>query len=279
MNGFYWLASYPKSGNTWLRLFLASLAKGGASVDINNMEADTRFGYARFPFDHFLDIESTDLTVSEITNYRPRIYEIEAASANKPLFCKVHDAYHITPKGEPLFPPAVTLGVVYLVRDPRDVAVSYASHSGYSIDKSISVMANLQTMLCDEKRNQTKHIPQILYSWSGHVKSWLDAPGIRRLVLRYEDMVANPVDCFGEAARFLGMDAPPSMVAAAVKAVRFETLSAAEDANGFVERPNTVTKFFRRGVAGGWRDTLTSEQAARIESDHGPVMRLLGYLP
>lgn len=92
-------------------------------------------------------------------------------------------------------------------------------------------------------------------------------------------MVAHPVDCFGEAARFLGIEAPPSMVATAVEAVRFEKLSAAEDANGFVERPNTVTKFFKRGVAGGWRDTLTSEQAARIESDHGTVMQHLGYLP
>ncbi len=92
-------------------------------------------------------------------------------------------------------------------------------------------------------------------------------------------MVAHPEGCFSDAARFLGMDAPPYMVAAAVEAVRFEKLSAAEDANGFVERPNTVTKFFRRGVAGGWRDTLTLEQAARIESDHGPVMRRLGYLP
>ena len=92
-------------------------------------------------------------------------------------------------------------------------------------------------------------------------------------------MVAHPEGCFADPACYLGMDAPPSMVDAAVEAVRFERLSAAEDANDFVERPNTVTKFFRRGVAGGWRDTLTSEQSARIENDHGPVMRLLGYLP
>lgn len=182
MNGFYWLASYPKSGNTWLRLFLASLAKRGAPVDINNMEADTRFGYTRFLFDHFLDIESTDLTVSEITSYHPRRYEIEAASANKPLFCKVHDAYLITPKGEPLFPPAITLGGVYLVRDPRDVAVSFAHHLGESIDQTISRMVNPQAMLTSERKHQNTNLPQYLYSWSGHVKSWLDAPGVQRLV-------------------------------------------------------------------------------------------------
>lgn len=279
MNGFYWLASYPKSGNTWLRLFLASLAQGGIPIDINNKQFDTQVVALRLPFDQFLDIESTDLTVSEITSYLPRKYEIEAASANKPLFRKVHDAYLITPKGEPLFPPAITLGVVYLVRDPRDVAVSFAHHLGKSIDQTITMMANPQAMLSSERKHQDTYLPQYLYSWSGHVKSWLDAPGIRRLVLRYEDMVAHPEGCFGNAARFLGMESPPSMVAAAVEAVRFEKLSAAEDANDFVERPNTVTKFFRRGVAGGWRDTLTSEQSARIENDHEPVMRHLGYLP
>ncbi len=279
MNGFYWLASYPKSGNTWLRLFLASLARGGIPIDINNKQFDTQVGALRLPFDQFLDIESTDLTVSEIISYLPRKYEIEAASANKPLLRKVHDAYLITPKGEPLFPPAITLGVVYLVRDPRDVAVSFAHHLGKSIDQTITMMADPQAMLSSEKKRQNRQLPQCLHSWSSHVKSWLDAPGIRRLVLRYEDMVAHPVGCFGDAARFLGMESLPSMVDAAVEAVRFEKLSAAEDANGFRERPNTVTKFFRRGLAGGWRDTLTSEQSARIENDHGPVMRRLSYLP
>lgn len=279
MNGFYWLASYPKSGNTWLRLFLASLSKGGIPIDINNKQFDTSVGALRLPFDQFLDIESTDLTVSEIISYLPRKYEIEAASANKPLFRKVHDAYLITPKGEPLFPPAITLGVIYLVRDLRDVAVSFAHHLDKSIDQTITMMADPQAMMSSEKKRQHTQLPQFLYSWSGHVESWLDAPGIRRLVLRYEDMVAHPVGCFGDAARFLGMESLPSMVDAAVEAVRFEKLSAAEDANDFVERPSTVTKFFRRGVAGGWRDTLTLEQSARIESDHGPVMRRLGYLP
>src|SRR4030067_3581246 len=187
MTGFYWLASYPKSGNTWLRLFLASLDRGGIPIDINNKQFDTQVGALRLPFDQFLDIESTDLTVSEIISYLPRKYEIEAASANNPLLRKVHDAYLITPKGEPLFPPAVTLGVIYLARDPRDVAVSFALHLGKSIDQTITMMADPQAMLSSERQRQTTQFPQFLYSWSSHVKSWLAAPGIRRLVLRYED--------------------------------------------------------------------------------------------
>ena len=120
--------------------------------------------------------------------------------------------------------------MIYLVRDPRDVAVSFAHHLSKSIDQAITMMADPQAMMVSERKRQTTHLPQFLYSWSGHVKSWLDAPGIRRLVLRYEDMVAHPEGCFGNAARFLGMESPPSMVAAAMEAIRFEKLSAAEPA-------------------------------------------------
>jgi hypothetical protein len=63
-----------------------------------------------------------------------------------------------------------------------------------------------------------------------------------------------------------------------VDAVRFDRLRAAEDQDGFVERQPGMDRFFRRGIAGGWRDSLSPEQIARIESDHGTMMRRLGYL-
>ncbi|MEI6385669.1 MAG: sulfotransferase domain-containing protein [Spirochaetota bacterium] len=109
------------------------------------------------------------------------------------------------------------------------------------------------------------------------MESWLDAP-IKLLTLKYEDMQAEPVAQLGEAARFLGVDVESDVVKAAVSSVSFERLRVAEEANGFIERPPGMTRFFRQGIIGCWQDSLTPAQAERIEADHGPVMRKLGYL-
>ncbi len=148
MNGFYWLASYPKSGNTWLRLFLESLAIGGNTVDINALNVSVSGGHAasRSEFDRILDIESADLTDDEITLARPRQYEIEAGTAKSPMLRKAHDAWGLTPAGESLFPPGLTLGAVYLVRDPRDVAVSLSYHLNQTVDQVIARMGNAKAV-------------------------------------------------------------------------------------------------------------------------------------
>ncbi len=276
MSGYYWLASYPKSGNTWLRLFLESLAAGGRAVDINALTLGEHAA-SRVVFDWVLDIESADLTDDEIGNARPRLYEIKAQDAPAPLLSKVHDAWCMTPAGEPMFPPAVTRGAIYIVRDPRDVAVSLAHHLNESVDAAIAHMARFGAGLAAPRQRVPPQLPQQIWSWSRHVESWLDAP-ISVLPLRYEDMLADPLPCFGVAARFLGFEAARDAVAAAVDAVRFERLRAAEDTSGFCEAPAGAARFFRRGIAGGWQDSLTPEQVVRIERDHGAVMRRLGYL-
>jgi hypothetical protein len=277
MNGFYWLASYPKSGNTWMRLFLESLVAGDKTVDINEFSFCGGHVASRAAFDRILDIESADLTDDEIALARPRQYEIEAKAAKSPMLRKVHDAWGLTSAGEPLFPPELTLGAVYLVRDPRDVAVSLAHHNNLAIDWAITHMGNSLAMMESPSRRTPQQLPQRIFGWSDHVESWLTAP-VRLLTLKYEDMLAEPVAKFGEVARFLGLDATQDMVAAAVSAVHFEQLRAAEETVGFAERPPGMERFFRRGIAGGWQDSLTPDQVARIETAHGSMMRKLGYL-
>lgn len=276
MSGFYWLASYPKSGNTWLRIFLQSLSSGGDAVDINALTV-TRNAANSTHFEQALDIEPSDLTDDEIARARPRQYEIEAQEANVALLRKVHDAWEMTPAGEPLFPVDSTLGAIYIVRDPRDVAVSLAHHMGWTVDQAIAFMAEPAASLAKSRRFIPQHFQQHLSTWSRHVESWLDAPvGVH--LLRYEDVLANPVARFGEVAHFLGFDASSAVLEAAVNAVSFQRLRAAEDMHGFAERMPNQDRFFRSGIAGGWRNSLSSEQIDRIEADHGPMMRRLGYL-
>lgn len=273
--GFYWIASYPKSGNTWMRLLLASLRNGGNAPDF-----DRTFGFAPLAgqlgdFEQALDVEPSDLTHEELAELRPDITLLLASDLTEPQFRKVHDCWGRTPSGRMLFPPEATLGALYLVRDPRDVAVSWAHHSSRPIDNAIDFMARASTIAADPTRYG--RMAQHLSSWSGHVLSWLEAEP-RPLVVRYEDLLADPAAMLARAASHCGLGAEPAAVDAAVASTRFEALREAEAEKGFYNGQTQGQRFFRRGEAGGWRDTLTPVQADRIARDHGTVMERLGYL-
>lgn len=277
MSGFFWLASYPKSGNTWLRLALQSVQRGGEAPDFSEKAGFAPIASARQSFDDSLGVESSDLTDEEILLLRPRFYETQAAQAAAPLLRKVHDAWILTPAGEPLFPPAVTLGTVYLVRDPRDIVASLANHNGTSLDEAVASLGNPATIIGHTDSRLAEQLAQRLLSWSGHVSSWLDSP-VAPLMLRYEDMLAKPQAVLRRVVDFLGWQAEDAVLARALTATRFEALRAAEDQHGFRERTYRSHRFFRRGQSGGWQHELDAAQVARIEADHGAVMRRLGYL-
>lgn len=276
MGVYLWLASYPKSGNTWLRLALASLAEGGAPPAFGEALGFAARASGRAAFDRLLDIDSADLTADEIEQLRPRLYEAEARRSRAPIVRKVHDAWTLTGAGEPLFPPALTLAAIYIVRDPRDVAVSFAHFSEQDLDWTIAEMGRPDRALTAGARRGGPQLRERLLTWSGHVRSWLDAP-VKPLLLRYEDMLAHPEAALAQAARHLGRDAPADAVARAAAATRFKALQATEERDGFAERPTTARRFFRSGIAGGWREALSVAQAARIEADHGEMMAELGY--
>ena len=109
--GIWWLASYPKSGNTWLRAILATLMSG-KPVDINAMAFLGPHATSRSHFDRALGVDSTSLSYEQELNLRPRVYEILAADAERPLYCKTHDAYLATPAQ-----PGIMIGVLHELLD------------------------------------------------------------------------------------------------------------------------------------------------------------------
>lgn len=278
MNGVIWLVSYPKSGNTWLRLALRSLRQGGRPVNINEQQTDAPIIASRALFDDLLGVDSADLGDDEVAAARPALHRMLATTTDAGGYYKVHDAWTRNEAGEPLFPKDAGRAV-YLVRDPRDVAVSFAHHMNMSIDEAIGAMANPDRMLSWTRSRLGRQIPQLISSWSNHVLGWLDQSGVDLLLLRYEDMQDDPQAALARVAAFCGLSPSPQAVAGAVAATRFDTLRTQEESGGFIECPTNVSRFFRRGVAEGWRDSLTPEQAGRIVRDHALVMARLGYAP
>ena len=273
--GIWWLASYPKSGNTWLRAILATLASG-RPVDINAMAFLGPHAASRSRFDRALGLDSANLSHEQELGLRPRVYEILGAEAERSLYCKTHDACLPTPAGDPLFPAAATRGAVYVVRDPRAVAVSSVHFMARSIDETIAAMDNPREGFAGPTRRLSQHLRQSLLRWCEHVESWLAAPFPVHL-LRYEDMLADPHATVRAVAAFLGLSASDADISLAVEATSFARLQEQEREAGFAESPRHATAFFREGRADGWRRALTPAQAGRIVAAHGQVMRRLGY--
>jgi aryl sulfotransferase len=273
--GIWWIASYPKSGSTWLRAAIASLLSD-EPIDINRLRELGPSAASRALFDDTLAIRAADLSLTQETNLRPRAYEIWAAEAPTPPYCKTHDAYRLTPAGEPLFPTAVTRGAVYVVRDPRAVAVSFADHSGEPIDDTIALMNETAATLRPSSRESSKDLRQSLLRWGDHVESWLSAPFPVHLV-RYEDMKTEPSRTFAQLADFLDIRCDRDRIAATVEATQFARLQAQEREAGFIEGSPRGAAFFREGQIDGWRRVLTADQATRIAAAHAAVMRRMGY--
>ncbi len=274
MKGIVWLASYPKSGNTWFRAFLSNLYHGGDQpVDINAFDY-TNFA-SRTGFERVLGWESSDLTQLELEEARIPVQEAYGREGNAVF--KVHEAFTDPRSGHLQFSCEATRAALYFIRNPLDVAVSFSHHRGKDLDNTIARMANPAAVMAASKNGLDLQLIQPTGSWSFHVLSWIDRSSVPVHVMRYEDMLIRPQEVFSAACRFAGFPDEPERVARALQHSSFEVLKRQEEAQGFRESMEGRT-FFRKGQAGTWREVLSPEQVSAIVTQHGEVMRRFGYL-
>lgn len=277
MSGIYWLASYPKSGNTWFRAFLHNLQNDGdAPADINEL-ATGAIASGRGWLDEVLGFDTAELNPDEVDRLRPAVYRWSLREAEVG-YHKIHDAYTYTHDHEPLVSREATLGALYIIRNPLDVALSAANHWHLSLDETIERMGRHDMALARGRTGLPAQVRQQLLTWSEHVLSWVQAPGLNHLVIRYEDMLADPIATFTQACHFLQLPTAPERIEKAIRFSDFKVLSAQEAEKGFRERPSHTQRFFQQGQGGGWRSRLTTQQVSRIIADHEFVMRRFGYL-
>lgn len=275
--GIYWLASYPKSGNTWFRSFLYNLqVNGDAPADINDIETGN-IASGRAWLDEVLGFDTAELSADEIERLRPTVYDW-ARHSDEVGYHKIHDAYTFTTDGQPLVSHTGTLGALYIIRNPLDVASSAAHHWNVSLDDAIERMGNADMKLAASRKGLNSQVRQRLLSWSQHVLSWVDAPGLSCHVMRYEDMQERPQEAFTAAVRFLKLPDEAARIDKAIQFSRFEVLAQQEAEKGFKERPAHAARFFRQGKSGSWREKLTPSQVDRIVTAHSEVMQRFGYL-
>lgn len=275
MGRILWLASYPKSGNTWVRIFLANLLKGdGAPVDINRVGEATLAEPGTAGFSLIDPRPWQEWSPAEIARMRPKVQERIAATVEGIVPVKTHSAF-VRDHGVSSINMAVSHGAIYVVRNPLDIAVSYAHHQGMEIDAIIALMG--QSMFRTPTNGTNVH--EVMGSWSEHVASWTANPSPQLHVMRYEDMLANPERVFLALARFMRVEADEANVRTAAANAAFDKVAAMEARGGFVERTPAQERFFRSGRSGGWRDVLSKSQVKAIVTVHSEQMARFGYLP
>ena len=272
-----WLASYPKSGNTWFRVFLTNLlSDSDTPANINDL-AETSISSSRKIFDEYTGLSSADLTNDEIDKLRPDVYRLQSEESNDLLFKKVHDKFYFVEDNKPLFPPEISRGVIYLIRNPLDVLVSFAYHSARPVDKMISVLNNPKYAFCDKNDKLQNQLRQILGSWSDHVRSWTEQKFIPVHVIRYEDMINKTFESFKAAVHFLGIEKTDLEIKDAIQKSDFKILSDQEKGDGFKEKMIKSKSFFRKGKIGDWRNHLNEEMKNQIIKNHKEIMMKYGY--
>ena len=275
----FWIASYPKSGNTWVRILLEALTRlDAAPVSINAIARVRSHASNRVLFDQLVGVKASDLPPDLVERLRPEVYALASQAAAAAEYWKIHDAWRLVAPDVSLIPAHVTRGVLYVVRNPLDVAVSLHEHLSLTQDAAIDFMADPEAMLSGSVRALGYQLPQYLKTWSEHVASWLTTSPLPVHLLRYEDLKSAPLATLRAAADFLGLPTEAAALLAALDAAAFDKLRAQEASEGFSERSRHAPVFFRRGLAGVWREELTLQQVQRVIADHGAMMQSLGYL-
>ncbi|MBS9718365.1 sulfotransferase domain-containing protein [Pseudohalocynthiibacter aestuariivivens] len=274
MKSIVWLASYPKSGNTWLRAFLGNyifdrdepipinklhrIGMGDASANAYQMVSKT-------PFDGDDPQQSAHLrhaVLQGIVNNKADVNLVKTHNENGMAF------------GVQLMPPKFTRAAVYIMRNPLDMIVSYASHYGLPMDKAIFTTSSNQNALKGGKENAY----QFLGSWSNHVVGWTREKKFPVLTIRYEDMKKDPHGTFDRVIKHVGLPDGKERLEKAIRFSDFKTLSKQETESGFIENSRNQERFFRKGKTDQWKTELTQEQVDQMIRYHGRVMKKFGYL-
>jgi len=275
MPGIIWLASYPKSGNTWLRAFLANyLSNTERAVAINDLPQHILGDNMRQHYLQFSGLKDEALDAEAIKRLRAKVHLWLANSRAHDVFVKTHNAVALA-DGVPLITPAATAGAIYVLRNPFDVAVSYAHHYQIPLERAVENLCRQDLRLPE----QGGVLEQYLGDWGQHVRSWTKAPGMTRLVLRYEDMARAPLKAFGQVTSFLGLPKDMPRLKRAVRFSSFKELSRQESRERFVEsRPDGKSRFFREGRSGAWREAMRDEDRDRLVERFGDLLLEHGYL-
>ena len=273
-----WIASFPKSGNTLLRAFICSYLY--MNPEDNNFDFDLFKNILRFPSSkQYEDIGIKPKNFEDVA--KNWIAVQEKINSNKKInFLKTHNASGGL-ENSPFTNKKNTLGAIYLVRDPRDVLVSYSRHLELSIDKT------LELVLEDDHKgwlneNKKDVLGEIRGSWAQNYNSWKNYYLTEKIIIRYEDLIKDPFNSFSNIIRYLnklfGLEINDEKIKKCIEITDFNKLKNLEMKTGFVENYNKKEPFFNKGKPNQWQNILDEKTAYKLEKKFEKEMQELSYI-
>ena len=274
-----WLASYPKSGNTWIRIFLSSLFSK-EKTKINDISIP--LFPKRYHFDELTDnINDVEEFVKNCIHAQTKIN-----LDNKIKILKTHNAFWRS--GKFCYTDNInTSGCIYIVRDPRNVITSLKNHYYLSTYEDAFKFISDEKKLIGNIKNPRleSELPTVISSWKNHYNSWKKLK-TNYLLIKYENLIDNPFAEFNKIISFLekffNYKFDSTDVDRAISYTNFEKLQKQESLEGFKEANKNTKgepiKFFNLGPKNTWQKMLDSKTISKIENEFYTEMKEIGYL-
>jgi len=264
-----WLASYPKSGNTWLRSLIASyFYSNNGSFNFKLLD-----NIDQFPSPQFFKNYEDPLSEPEATS-NFWINEQEKINKEKKIrFLKTHNAL-CKINSNSFTDEKNTIGAIYIVRDPRNLITSLAHHYQIDQNEAFNFMVNTKKALIEKSNNKFVGFVPIL-SWDLHLESWINCKKFPVLVIRYEDLLTSAFDTFKKVITFINKLSPISnkldeiKISQSISSCSFDKLEKLEKNNGFHEamenkNNNKKIKFFNLGKDNNYKKLLEPKLTKKI---------------
>ena len=252
-----WLASYPKSGNTWVRSFLSAYY----FTEDGTFEFDLLENFKKFPSEDFIKDKLQD--PGEIIRFWKPVQE-QIIEKQETTFLKTHNCL-MSLNGNKFTTTRFTKGVIYIIRDPRNVLTSFSNHTDTSYSEALDFMLKEDTVLFNKKTKNYNSV-DFLSSWSNHYKTWLMNNPFKKKIIKYENLLEDGENEFRNLIKFVNLlkgledTINENKFRKALETTTFINLKKKEKEGKFKENvfSNTDNKidFFNLGQKNNWRNLL-----------------------
>ena len=280
-----WIASYPKSGNTWIRSLLCTYLY----TNNGKFNFDLLQNILKFPSKKHLKYFIKDLSdLKKVSKYWIAAQErINLLSGNKSMLLKTHSAL-CTLENNPFTNKNNTQAVIYVVRDPRNVITSISNHYSLDIEESYNFMSSKDKIISDDKwGGKDFGIGTILGSWSDHYNSWQNIKFAPIITIKYENLISDTkntlITVINFLQKFINIEIDDKKILNVIESCNFENLRKMEENLGFKEaayseKLEKKVNFFHLGKNNNWKNLLDSEIEKKIRSIFKNEMKELKYI-